>query len=315
VRSPALPLRCFLAAVAATTVGACGSTPHKDAAIAERLDRPGTTWAKLSPVQQREALSTCRLGEAVAVAREGGATSAPYYSSRFATVMAVPGARLHQRLDAWFADGAHATQTVREGCTAVVAGLVDLPALRRRAHADFASPVRVTRDALRLMVDGDSALLRARVSPAGARLVLSSAPGRARTTATWTMREQDGVTVVDLRRMPRGTSYLGIRVGSWRRVMIIHQAPARRLPPPRTFAPIALRGQGEVGLRLLYVPQPAEVSARIDGAPLTLTTGRTLLLALGPGDGPEPVPLRPGRYRDVQVRTPGAWSIRIVPQR
>jgi len=62
-----------LLALALAALSACGDTRHKDEAIAQRLRQPGTTWEQLNPVEQQEALSTCRLGEAVAVARDDGA--------------------------------------------------------------------------------------------------------------------------------------------------------------------------------------------------------------------------------------------------
>lgn len=306
------------AGAAALTLAACGddgtAARDRDTAVAQRLAQPGRTWATLKPSEQQEALAACRLQRAVDLARESGATSAPYFSSRFTKVMRLPGDALHHDLTRRFRQDAHADEPIADGCRAVVDEHVDPAALRRAPHADFASPVTVRRDVLTLNVDGDRALLRARVAPAGARLTLGDAPRRARTTARWTTTERDGVTRVDLRHIPRGTSYLEVRVGDWRRVLVIHGARASRFPPPRTFAPIRLHGQGQVGLPVLYVPQPAVLTTDVHDAPLALTSGTTLLVAVsGRDDGR--VPLRPGRYRDVRVRTPGAWSIRVAPTR
>jgi len=307
----------LLAAVLALAAcgGGDGDAPGRDAAIAQRLAQPGRTWASLSAGEQQDTLAACRLQRAVDLAREAGATSAPYYSSRFAKVMDIPGDELHHDLTRRFARPPGAGETIADGCRAAVDARVDPAALRRASHADFASPVTVRRGVLTLNADGDDALLQARVSPAGARLTVGDAPGRARTTARWTITRRDGVTTVDLRAIPLGTSYLQVGVGDWHRVLIVHGARASRFAPPRTFAAIRLHGQGQVGLPVLYVPRPALVTTDVDRAPLAMTSGTTLLVAVsGDGDGGH-VPLDPGRYRDVRVRTPGAWSISVVPAR
>jgi hypothetical protein len=302
---------CLAALAAASCGGGDKSALLEPAKVRAILGKPGSEWQRLSGGERRDALATCRLERAVDLARGEGATQAPYFSSRYTAVMRLRAEELREALRRRFAKPEFRREPIGSGCRAVIDKHVDLPALLSRPYADFASPVAVRRGVLTLDVAGDRTVLRARVAPAGARLRIEHAPGRARTTARWTITHRGAEAIVRLRGIPRGISYLQARVGSWRRTIVVRGTRAPVLPAPRAFAPIRLRGRGEVGLPTLYVPRPATLLASAEGAPIAVTTGHTLLAAVSGKPGDRIVPLRPGHYRDVRVRSPGRWSLLI----
>jgi hypothetical protein len=78
---------------------------------------------------------------------------------------------------------------------------------------------------------------------------------------------------------------------------------------------VVISGQGSRGLPLLYLPRPARATVITDGAPLSLASRGTVLLAHRLDDREAAVSVDAGRYRDVQVTATGKWSVRIVPAR
>jgi hypothetical protein len=242
---------------------------------------------------------------------------APYFSGRYNAVAGVDGDELRKELTAYFRGNRHADETIGTGCSQVLRDELNLNRLAQRSRADFATPVTAVSHALRLNVFGDHVGLQARVSPAHARLDVTPAPGRARSTAHIVVRQNGDRATVALSRIPLGLSYLRVVVRDsgrpWERLLVVRRGPTKKRPTPRTFVPLVISGKGSKGLPILYLPRRAEATVSTQGTPLSLTSGGTVLLAHGLSDRDRHIRIDAGRYRNVQVTATGEWTIRIVP--
>ncbi|QEC46678.1 hypothetical protein FSW04_03155 [Baekduia soli] len=308
---------CVLPALVAVAVGCGGGSSGRTdtAQQALQLGRPGSAWRALTPAQQLDAVKDCRLGAAVAASTASGSGPA-FFSDRYRAIQRLQESTLTTALDRWFAAAGHAGQSLQEGCTAVAERLADIPSVARRPHVEFALPVTGGKGPLGLEVAGPDIELVGRVSPSGARVTLSRPGDRARSTATWRIDQRGDTVRVSLRSIPLGVSYLRVDVagpGVRRagRLLVIDRshAPSRR--PPRTFAPVLLRGTTSRTLSVLYIPRAARATVRSDG-PVTLTASGSLLVAHRPGPTTTAT-IRPALYHDVRIAAAGPWVLRIEP--
>lgn len=306
----------------------CGSSGGTTTTPAQQLRQPGSAWASMSTDDQRDLLHSCRLSAAVAVAT-GGSQPAPVASvpstaaarsAAFNDVLQLPTVDVRAALDARFAGSARPDEPLGEACQQVIQEQIAQAHIGQSPWADFGAPLEATAEGLRLTVDGGGATIPVRLTPAtGAILRITSAPARAANPAQVSVAQQGDRAIVRLTHLPVGTSYLRatVRAGgtTWHRLITITGHPASPLPPPRTFAPMVLKGEDTRGFPMIYVPRDAVATVTIDGSPLTLTAARTILLAHPLGGGPQRTFLPAGRYRHVRIRARGEWSIRIVPAR
>jgi hypothetical protein len=321
VATPALALALALLALAGCGGSGSSTTPTP----AQQLAQPGSAWAGLSTADQRAVLRTCRLEAAIGAATGGttaGATAAAPVprSGAFRAVLHLSAADLRAALDRRFADPAHASERMADGCRHAVQRQIARARIGAAPHADFGPRIEVTGEGLRLTVEGGRVTIPARLTPqTGARLAVTSAPGRAPSAVRAHVTQHGDAATVRLAGVPRGTSYLRATVtaGSrrWHRLITITGKAAPAAPAPRTFAPMVLHGEDPRGFAVVYVPRDARATVTTDGSPLTLATGRTVLLAHGLGAGRTSATIPAGRYEHVRVRARGPWSIRLVPAR
>jgi hypothetical protein len=305
--------------LAVAAVAGCGGSGSAMTATTPRIDIPGARWAKLSDGEQRETVLDCRLATAVRVARSDGAPGVPLFSDRYRAVQRLDEGTLNTELDRWFADPAHGGQTVRQACAAIALRRADIGELAQRPHVEFGVPVTTRRGPLELSLDEPSIVLTGRLSPARARLTLERPADRARSTARWTIRQRGDAVTVALRGVPLGVSYLQVNVdaptGRAARLLVVTRSRTPSARPPRTFAPVSLKGTTSRTLSVLDIPRPAIATVR-SAFPLAVSTSRTLLLAHSGGrSSTAPVRVRPGLYHDVRIAATGPWTLRIVPVR
>lgn len=303
-----------LALASAVAPAGCGGSAGDDTTTAERLAQPGSTWADLSPAQQRDAIGLCRL-DAAAVAAQPSGSPPVARNGAFAQVLQVHTGRIRRQLDRRFADAAGARERVADGCRAVLREDLDAAGAAVAPALDFGPPMRLTEHGPRLTVQGDAVTIPVRTRD-GAPVRVVPTPGRARTTARIAVRQDGDTATIRLTRVPRGTSYLRAISDGIKTDIVVRGTAARRLPEPRTFPPMRIHGDGSRRLVQFYLPQDGRATISTQGAPLTVTAGETVLLAHSTATAhPQPQTIPAGRYDDVRVRTSGPWSIRIVPAR
>jgi hypothetical protein len=313
-RVPAVALA--LLALGATVAG-CGGSAAEPQGSAEPLAAAGADWAGMSDHDQREALRGCRLDAAFAAATSDGVQAPPFRASAYRAYANADGAQLRTALGAWLDVPEHARQTVGAACATVLRDLVASTPATTGPVADFSWPIAARSSDLYLAATGAAMTVPVRLTPAGARLAIGRAPGRAVSTARVTIAARGPIATVRLADIPLGVSYLQVRVqagaDATTRLLVVRRAAVTKpAAHASTFAPITLRGRDSRGLRVLDVPLRAVATVQTDRAALTLSSRGALLLAHA-ANGRETTVIPAGRYRDVAVAATGTWTVRIVP--
>ncbi|HEU4976061.1 MAG TPA: hypothetical protein VFT50_13285 [Baekduia sp.] len=309
---------------AAALAGGCGGSGDEPPTPAEQLAQPASAWADLSDGDQHDVLHACRLEAAITAAAQqagpaGAAAPQPVARNRaFLEVLHLPASDLRDALDGLTASGGPGAQRLGPACLRAAARQIAAAGIGTAPRADFGAPLRTTAEGLRLPVVGGRTAFPVRLTPgAGARLTIGDAPGHAPSGIDVAIARHGDRASVRLTHVPVGTSYLRATVrtarASWHGLITLTGEPADGLRPPRTFAPMVLKGDGSRGFDVVYVPRDARATVTTDGAPLTLSAARTVLLAHPLGGPRRATAIPAGRYEHVRVRTRGEWSIRIVP--
>jgi hypothetical protein len=306
----------LLSATVLTALTGCSSAhSRRSLDIGRRLALPGSTYSALSAHDRNAVARYCLQAAAAAAGRADRTAVTPTYSDRYHAVASLNVDRLSSALSRWFASAAHARETVQEGCTEVAASLARVERFAQGPYARFSSAVASGEGILALHSLASSLSLSARVVPRQARLLVGRALDRAPNGIVAHVGRRGALAVITLRRIPPGRSYLRLQVigrgRRWRRLMVLDRgrAPLRAGDRRR----LLLHGSGPTVLRSLSIPAGWSAITTTSGAPLTVTSGDTLILVYGAADGRRPLPLPAGHYTSVKVIAAGRWTVTLGP--